>query len=43
VFSGTVPSSLSLLKNLEVINLAGSNLAGGVPDGYGRLSKLRLL
>jgi hypothetical protein len=43
VFTGTVPASLSLLQHLEIINLAGSNLAGGVPEGYGRLSKLRLL
>lgn len=39
--AGSVPDSLSLLQNLESINLAGCGLFGSLPAGYSTLQKLR--
>ncbi|KAK9064292.1 hypothetical protein SSX86_015672 [Deinandra increscens subsp. villosa] len=40
---GTIPTSLTLLKNLQVLNFSSNNLIGALPNSLGALTSLKTL
>ncbi|KAI3717204.1 hypothetical protein L1987_68667 [Smallanthus sonchifolius] len=40
---GTIPTSLTLLKNLQVLNFSSNNLNGVLPNSLGDLTSLKIL
>ncbi|CAI7811171.1 unnamed protein product [Closterium sp. NIES-53] len=41
--SGSIPSSISALRKLQVLNLASNQLTGSIPEELGALSNLRIM